>query len=242
MPYYWNGLTINGQGIYSKTLSNSVGCDSVAQLNVIIVSNTQMVRFDTICFGDSIRFGNQFIKAGGSYQRSLKNSGGCDSTIVMNLFIRPQYTFVINKTGSQLFAPSNMQLYLWYFNNQKIDQANSNTTLADRNGIYKVEVIDMYNCKSQSAEYENILTSGAVFNLNGHTSMQLYPNPTTGVVYIEYPKNIYHIDVLDLHGRKIYEYGKNTKMLDLRNLSLGVYLIKVQTEEGTINWTVQKEE
>lgn len=39
LPYNWNGLIFNGAGLQTATLTNSVGCDSLATLNLSIKAN-----------------------------------------------------------------------------------------------------------------------------------------------------------------------------------------------------------
>ena len=41
--FIWNGLTLNSSGDYSKIFTNTVGCDSIAYLNLTITTQTAVL-------------------------------------------------------------------------------------------------------------------------------------------------------------------------------------------------------
>ena len=43
LPYSWNGLSLSSQGTYNVTLTNAVGCDSIATLHLVIALCTPQV-------------------------------------------------------------------------------------------------------------------------------------------------------------------------------------------------------
>ncbi len=70
-------------------------------------------------------------------------------------------------------------------------------------------------------------------------NVNIYPNPTTGIFNIELPTNSENteIAVIDITGKIIYETttkGTNTS-IDLSNNPQGVYILKLQFNEQTIN-------
>ena len=87
------------------------------------------------------------------------------------------------------------------------------------------------------------LSINAVSTGNG---MQLYPNPTNGLLHIELPVTTNHqvtytlstIQGLVVKCEAINQFSFN---LDLSSLSSGVYLLKVQTATGIISRKVVKE-
>lgn len=72
---------------------------------------------------------------------------------------------------------------------------------------------------------------------------QVFPNPTTGLLNVQFNSATndaaYVINVLDLSGRTVLSTegkanaGSNLQVLDLNNLSKGMYMISLQTNEGT---------
>ena len=73
-----------------------------------------------------------------------------------------------------------------------------------------------------------------------HAELSLYPNPTRGEVYILTEK-AYHdtkVSVLDLTGKTVYQthmdLSSKRGTIDVSNLSIGVYIIQIDTKEGVI--------
>lgn len=60
-------------------------------------------------------------------------------------------------------------------------------------------------------------------------NMNIYPNPSTGIIYIDNSKNISgNIEVYDILGNKIFTQTmlNNLEMIDLSNFAKGVYFVK----------------
>ncbi len=69
----------------------------------------------------------------------------------------------------------------------------------------------------------------AIDELNSATDIEIYPNPSNGVVYISYPKGNTTIDKIELYslsGKKISEF-KTPNYIDLTDFPKGVYFIKI---------------
>jgi hypothetical protein len=75
-------------GQENTLFQNRLGCDS------IITTITKLARRDlinqtkTICPGDSLRFGNIWLKNEGIFNKKLVNTEGCDSTVILDLKIK----------------------------------------------------------------------------------------------------------------------------------------------------------
>lgn len=82
----WNGQYYYLPGNYVFTLANSLGCDSVINLQLNNY-NPLIAAFDTlhICYGDSVFFNNQFYFTSGDYTEIWTSIQGCDSLIHLNL-------------------------------------------------------------------------------------------------------------------------------------------------------------
>ena len=90
--YTFNGITYSNAGIYNAHLTNSVGCDSTAQLILYIKDTTSSVTRATICGGSTYIFNGSSYNASGTYTAHLTNSVGCDSTAKLELTVVYGYT------------------------------------------------------------------------------------------------------------------------------------------------------
>jgi type IX secretion system substrate protein/outer membrane protein Omp28 len=69
----------------------------------------------------------------------------------------------------------------------------------------------------------------------GEKYTNIYPNPATSIVNIESASSMKHISLLSLNGQKIYEVAldQNKVELNIDFLERGVYIINIDTENGT---------
>ncbi|MBU3658247.1 MAG: T9SS type B sorting domain-containing protein [Flavobacteriales bacterium] len=134
--YVFFGQTLSNPGVYSQTLQNAAGCDSIVTLNLTmnpVLSSTQNV---AICPGSSHTFFGQTLTNAGSYSQSLQNAAGCDSIVYLNLSIKP--------TTSSTITHAMCDGLSYNFNGQTITSAGSYTaTLVGSNGCDSVVTLLM---------------------------------------------------------------------------------------------------
>ncbi|MEM1118966.1 MAG: hypothetical protein AAGJ18_00870 [Bacteroidota bacterium] len=81
-PYFFNNQLLTTSGVYSETLTNSLGCDSI--ITVILSfqeSLSTTLPEQTICAGNTYDFYNQSLNTTGLYETILSSSTGCDSLL-----------------------------------------------------------------------------------------------------------------------------------------------------------------
>ncbi|MEL6626345.1 MAG: endonuclease/exonuclease/phosphatase family protein [Bacteroidota bacterium] len=60
--------------------------------------------------------------------------------------------------------------------------------------------------------------------------IQLYPNPSGGVLFIETKKEIEHVLVRDMLGRKVMNAPTHNHRLDLAGLAAGIYVVEIKVK------------
>ena len=83
--YEWNGEKYTESGIYTKTLQNIYGCDSIVTLHLEV--NPTYEVHDTIVSCDSYTWHEDKYEVSGVYYDSLQSINGCDSVFVLHLTI-----------------------------------------------------------------------------------------------------------------------------------------------------------
>ncbi|ADQ78257.1 hypothetical protein Palpr_0095 [Paludibacter propionicigenes WB4] len=86
--YLFNGTSYTTTGIYTAHLTNKVGCDSVATLNLTVKLPSSSTTTASICQGESYTFNGTSYTATGIYTAHLINKVGCDSTATLNLTVK----------------------------------------------------------------------------------------------------------------------------------------------------------
>ncbi len=89
--YSFGNTSYSTSGTYIHTFQSSAGCDSVVTLNLDVVEQIFVTLNETICDGESFEVGSQSFDQSGTYIVSMTSSGGCDSTVTLNLTVAPVY-------------------------------------------------------------------------------------------------------------------------------------------------------
>ena len=85
-------------GTTTRRLQNQLGCDSIIILKTMLSRRDSIRLNQTICRNDSLNFGNQWLKTAGVFTKILKNTEGCDSTIILTLQLLKVDTTIVQKT------------------------------------------------------------------------------------------------------------------------------------------------
>lgn len=167
-----------------------------------------------------------------------QNNGICESQrsiILVN--INPTPVVNILQAGNTLTADGIYPFYQWFLNGIAIPGATGQIYVATENGVYTVEVLDGNSCDDIS----DAVTINSFPTSVGYTSVKeakLYPNPTTGICWLELPQVSASTDVLitDVAGKVVYKNTvKNQSKIafDLSKVAKGVYMVKVVTTDKT---------
>lgn len=100
--YTLNNITYSKPGTYYQTMVNSVGCDSIVQLN-LTKGNKFTVINTLVC--DSYSWNGRKFTSSGIYNDTFNLANGCDSTVELNLTITKN-SISVNQTvcGSYRFG------------------------------------------------------------------------------------------------------------------------------------------
>ena len=87
------------------------------------------------------------------------------------------------------------------------------------------------NCESEDSSIEIFITD---LEEKTNANIQVYPNPTSGLLYIE-GQGMMHISVSNLLGQKLMETTtEGSTTLDLTRFESGMYLVRMETENGVL--------
>ena len=103
--------------------------------------------------------------------------------------------------------------------------------------VYYIRVYDYGNEPAPDGRFEICVEHGAAVGISMASQvrgLRLYPNPTAGRLRIELPEGGKTLQIFNLEGQVLQIYSATTGVLDLdlSNLSKGLYLAVIQTENG----------
>lgn len=235
-PYTYtsqNGTsTWSSSGIYTDTLTNMLGCDSVLYFDLTINTATTSTTDATICSGDSFTWtdGNTYSTAG-AYTQTLTNSVGCDSVATLNLTVDNPVDVTITNNSPTLTANQSGATYQW------IDCGNGNAAIpgetnqsftAQSNGNYAV-IVTVNNCSDTSAcTPVNGLGIISLEDLDA----KIYPNPTSGTLYLHFNK--VHDDIRINIKNALGQIVERTEHKNVKQIKLsiedepGMYFVEIE--------------
>jgi gliding motility-associated-like protein len=94
LPYRWNRKNYTLTGIYRDTLVNSVGCDSIATLDLTVKPTTfHSTIVDVNSENLPYIYNGKVLRLTGVYKDTLTNNEGCDSILTVDLKVKvPTYS------------------------------------------------------------------------------------------------------------------------------------------------------
>ena len=171
----------------------------------------------TVCYGESYEYNGVSYSTSGTHTlATLTNVAGCDSTVILNLTVRPQ-----NASTQEVEISSNELPY--QFGSQSLTAA----------GTYTEVFEDANGCDS-TVTLTLTVTSGLNDVVN-NLSVSLYPNPTNAnaTLSVKGLNEDATIIVTDQQGKVIsttkLAKGSEIAEIETTNLASGVYYVRIQT-------------
>ena len=97
--YPFNGMLYNSTGVYRYDTSTAEGCDSIVILHLQVNDTIMVHTYDTICVNGTYNFFDTVVGRRGVYYHKLPRAvTGCDSTVVLHLYIRDSIKTVFYDT------------------------------------------------------------------------------------------------------------------------------------------------
>ncbi len=222
--YTWNNQTLTAAGVYTAIFTTVNGCDSVAQLELVVLTPVQTTENATICASETYTWNNQTLTAAGVYTANLTTVNGCDSVAQLQLVVLPatsdslSFVISINETvevGGQIFSQP---------------------------GDYTVSIPGSNGC--DSILYVHIELVSGTQDLDAQNAIILMPNPVTDVLTVSWPESARYtrIELFTSDNRCLYMTpvtGENIA-LPMKNLSSGTYLVRLSNSAGVVHKKVVK--
>ena len=88
--YSLHDLTAEVTGQYQALYSNPTGCDTLYNIDLIVLESSEFYIQETICDGDTLTYLDIVASTSGLYHTTLTNAVGCDSLITLELNVLEQ--------------------------------------------------------------------------------------------------------------------------------------------------------
>ena len=206
--------------VFNFQFSTSHGCDSTVTLHLTIFTANYTDFADSAC--GSYTWNNEVYTESGDYTQTFTNANGCDSTVTLHLTIYQPATETIELTLCESDLP-------YHYVNGDIDTTFEVGT--PQLSTFNFQLLTQHGCDS-TVTLTLTITTGV--NEWGNGQFTLYPNPTTGMVNVQFTMNNVQlgageIQVLDVYGRLLQtvetRHGASLQ-IDLSHYATGIYLVR----------------
>ncbi len=171
------------------------------------------------------------VSATGTYRIQVSNAYGCTAVSApVPVIMHPAPQPAVTRSGLVLrVANPQAYVYQWYQNNIALPGEVYRSLNVTAIGSYTVKLTDGYGCEAFSTpEY---FANLAVTDF-GSESLHLYPNPTSGMIYIESPIAL-NATLHDATGRLLRTVG-NARQIDISGFAKGLYFLRLTDEKGEL--------
>lgn len=147
---------------------------------------------------------------------------------------KPLISSTNSEPGKFTLSSSSDVNNVWLRNNNPIAGATNKTYEPVEDGVYSVKV-DYDGCFNISSPTTNLITG-----LKEMSDLSFYPNPSSDKIFITWPNQDTEIDkiiILDSQGKQSiapYDHQEGQIIVDLQQMSTGVFTIILRTSHGTV--------
>lgn len=219
--------------------------------NILVVmdSSLNIIKNDTFtyCIYHAIQTKDSCIAATGSLVYSTPTN--LSSYLVLNKTSLVSYVKYIIINGGSLITQNQGQLQLtasvlpltaksknisWSINDStKATISQTGLVTAISNGTIMVTARATDGSNIEANKNITITNQGVGITENTLPIIELFPNPATTYVYIQSTSKVSNLSLMDMSGKTIYAIT-NLANMDIRSYTNGFYLLKIETENGTV--------
>ena len=188
----------------------------------------------SVDYGTSAKSGSITVKATNTCGE------GKESILPISVFEKPP-TPVIILTDNSLESDAAVGNQ-WFDRNGPIPGATGQSYVFTRSGNYYA-IITISGCKSEPSNTIEVIITQLENEWNKITTTKIYPNPAANTLYMENRISDDPVDyrIIHLSGNILYsgKFAGNTTV-DIGQLGNGIYLIAIDTDNGTEMWKIFK--
>lgn len=234
--------TYNSSGIYTDTISNIAGCDSVLTINLTVNQATSSTETVNTC-GSYTSNGNTYTTSG-TYTEVFTNQNGCDSVRTINLTLSPLVA-VVSLSADSLTATTAVQADTYQWINcettMPVVGATGTTFMPDDSGEYAL-IVTQGTCTEISDCFS--LQVANVQEELSHLQFELFPNPTTESITVKFNALLSgKILITNVLGEKIAEvfFDNELEKKIFINGNTGLYFVEILTQNKKLTRRVIKQ-
>lgn len=247
-----NSITVGSNtyslaGIYTDTLVNSIGCDSIINTIITVYPTYDSTQTIYICAGDSTFIDGNYIDSTSVYVQNIIDTNACSNSITSYVNVnQPLNTNVTiyNNNLTANYPPFIGVTYQWLNCNTSFSPIQGEiyqTFLPVNNGSYAV-LIDNSNCHDTSNCYDFVTVE--LSQINDDISILFYPNPVKDILTFSFKNSAsktHSILFYNLNGEIIFTTNSNKGQINMSHLASGIYILSCLNNDGIFHQKIIKQ-
>jgi hypothetical protein len=215
-------LTIPETPLISASPENGLCLDSIITLTVSNFSSA-LWNDDNQTQAETI-----LVSTNKLYTASVLSSDGCTSTGEYQLVLSPtsESPAIQVSQGQLVVDPDLGDYFIWYYEGNVVPNENGPAITPGQDGAYTVRAVQG-NC-------DGAISKGFAWPVVGIQAISsteefsIFPNPTTGKIYLQNAEPLSQFEILDVFGRVVdsFIWMSNTDSHSVKHLSAGNYLLR----------------
>ena len=187
--YNFNGKLLTAAGVYTDTLSNMHGCDSVVTLTLAANLPDSYSYSDSVCSGNIYNFNGRPLILPGLYNDTLLNSFGCDSVVnlILSVDSLPAVTWngpdTIYISGDTILTGGSPPGGVYSGNGVSGNFYIPGSASGPQ--IITYTYSDGQGCASTATKYYTLSTNVGITETSISNSLLLYPNPANDQLFLQ---------------------------------------------------------
>lgn len=233
--------TYTTSGLYLDTLTTvDLLCDSIVEIDFTKLEPSSATLDVTAAIN---RYhspsGKTVWTTNGTYNETIMNDAGCDSSVTINLTVI-DVSLDVNKNENVLTAAATGVDYQWLDcddNFKPVSGQTSQTFTVTKKGRYAVRLSNVWNADTSDCIEMNLSAD----KLENPYGIQVYPNPNNGQFSVDLGQGTSEtktIEVLTANGQRLFEITGTSGVLNIRlpkTVTAGVYVLRVNGSDFTYN-------
>lgn len=213
--------TTSGLHVYKTDYPNGEACDSVFHINLLFLQESERRIMDDICEDEYYFFQGDTLVTSGTYTAKYQAANGCDSLIVLELRVHPNYNHIIDTTVTQ--------------NTHIINRLITNDT------IFVIDYRSEFGCDSTVIFDVSVETSG-IKATTAELPFVLFPNPVKEeLMLLNYAhEKLESIAIFNSSGQLVKlihaptMHANSNYSIRISDLSSGSYILKLKGSKGEL--------
>ena len=222
-------------------IGDSVPCTLPVVLEAFSSSTVPITTYVwTDASGTTLSSGNLLtVSIPGPYYVSVTDSTGCVDSAYINISTMPMDIYSIPNPPIICLGESIYLVHDTSYTNTNWNTGqfyNPITVFPTGDFTYVAEAIDANGCNRRGeifVEVDSCNTSVSDFLL----SLEIYPNPTEGSLFIDNKENyLYDISLIDITGKNVLKQSdlRGSSRIDVSSFNSGVYMLRVECISGFV--------